>query len=50
VFPPTCFAYVGLLIFHYCRKGNGHNFPRNPRSTELLARLAAELAKADKDR
>jgi len=31
-------------------KGNGRNFPRNPRSTELLARLAAELVKADKDR
>jgi palmitoyltransferase ZDHHC2/15/20 len=30
-------------------KGDGRIFPRNPRSDEMLARLAAELARLDKD-
>ena len=29
------------------RVGDGKTFPRNPRSDELLARLANELVKAD---
>lgn len=30
-------------------KGDGRTFPRNPRSDEMLARLAAELMRLDKD-
>jgi hypothetical protein len=30
-------------------KGDGRMFPRNPRSDEMLARLAAELVRLDKD-
>ncbi|KAI0354859.1 zf-DHHC-domain-containing protein [Trametes cingulata] len=30
--------------------GDGRNFPRNPRSDEMLSRLAAGLVSADKDR
>jgi hypothetical protein len=32
------------------RKGDGRTFPRNLRSDELLARLAEEIVKMDKDR
>jgi palmitoyltransferase len=31
------------------RKGDGRSFPRNPRSDGMLARLAEELVKVDKD-
>lgn len=29
--------------------GDGRTFPRNPRSDEMLSRLASELAGVDKD-
>jgi len=31
------------------RKGDGRTFPRNPRSEEMLAKLADDLRNADKD-
>jgi hypothetical protein len=31
------------------RKGDGRAFPRNPRSEEMLAKLADDLHNADKD-
>lgn len=36
-------------LCHLLRMGDGMTFPRNPRSTEMLARLADELVKADED-
>lgn len=30
-------------------KGDGRTYPRNPRSDEMLARLAAELVRLEKD-
>jgi hypothetical protein len=33
-----------------CRRtGDGKHFPRNPRAEEMLARLAVELVKADRN-
>ena len=32
-----------------CRMGDGRAFPRNPRSEEMLAKLADDLHNADKD-
>jgi hypothetical protein len=33
-----------------CRQGDGRTFPRNPKSEELLARLAKELVEVDRQR
>lgn len=50
---------AGYVIFFQCdvhltappnyRKGDGRGFPRNPRSEEMLAKLADDLHNADKD-
>jgi hypothetical protein len=60
-----CFDYgaaalrmlLPTLIFHMqstdpgtcCRHGNGRHFSRNPRAEEMLARLATELVKIDRN-
>lgn len=48
--PLTCrFLHIFPVAHfsHLLRMGDGKTFPRNPRSDEMLARLANELVKAD---
>jgi len=40
---------VQLTVIANDRKGDGRTFPRNPRSEEMLAKLADDLHNADKD-
>ena len=41
---------AGVLNLVYAfRKGDGRHFPHNPRSEEMLARLAKELVVVDSD-
>ena len=37
-------------IQHFFRLGDGKTFPRNPRSEEMLVKLAKELVKVDSSR
>ena len=39
---------VPLTMLVNCRKGDGRAFPRNPRSEEMLAKLADDLHNVDK--
>ncbi|KAK0207901.1 DHHC palmitoyltransferase-domain-containing protein [Desarmillaria ectypa] len=43
------YGWVARILSGGAIKGDGCTFPRNPKSEELLARLAVELVKADKD-
>ncbi|EPQ50961.1 zf-DHHC-domain-containing protein [Gloeophyllum trabeum ATCC 11539] len=42
-------GWVYRLVFGGGCRGDGRHFPRNPRTDEMLARLASELVKVDKD-
>ena len=44
-------GYTPMCQLNACTKskGDGRTFPRNPRSDEMLARLATELVRLDKD-
>ena len=42
-------AVFGSPCTANCRKGDGRAFLRNPRSEEMLAKLADDLHNADKD-
>ncbi|PPR00455.1 hypothetical protein CVT24_004516 [Panaeolus cyanescens] len=44
------YGWVYRLWYGGASKGDGKTFPRNPRSQELLARLATELVKLDANR
>jgi len=43
------YGWVYRLLCGGGGKGDGRTFPRNPRSDEMLARLASELVRLDKD-
>ncbi|KDR82861.1 hypothetical protein GALMADRAFT_57084 [Galerina marginata CBS 339.88] len=46
----TKYGWIHRLWYGGASLGDGKTFPRNPRSEEMLAKLAKELVKADSDR
>jgi len=47
---PVTHQYSIIMTVPYFSMGDGKTFPRNPRSEDVLVKLAQELVKADADR